>query len=180
MRRVPIDQSRRSVFSHHAVSPPPFRLQSHGLLWCRLYEQHHRYRDGSCGLRQGRDSGVQARRHTQRGERCAHAGVCALYNELYSRHVIFKMIYLVKRWGGKNPRVSLKLTLRSISQCALLYTTISGQRRLRIHNLSLNCSSQLSELYKSCETDSLINFFAKSGQFPLKFKRTTLNISFCG
>ncbi|KAG7496243.1 transport protein Sec24D [Solea senegalensis] len=47
-------------------------------------------------------------------------------------------------------------------QCALLYTTISGQRRLRIHNLSLNCSMQLSELYKNCETDSLINFFAKS------------------
>ncbi|XP_075999892.1 protein transport protein Sec24D [Genypterus blacodes] len=47
-------------------------------------------------------------------------------------------------------------------QCALLYTTISGQRRLRIHNLSLNCSLQLSELYKSCETDSLVNFFAKS------------------
>ncbi|KAK2899740.1 protein transport protein Sec24D isoform X1 [Channa argus] len=47
-------------------------------------------------------------------------------------------------------------------QCALLYTTINGQRRLRIHNLSLNCSSQLLELYKSCETDSLINFFAKS------------------
>lgn len=47
-------------------------------------------------------------------------------------------------------------------QCALLYTTLSGQRRLRIHNLSLNCSSQLSDLYKSCETDSLINFFAKS------------------
>lgn len=48
----------------------------------------------------------------------------------------------------------------------MLYTTISGQRRLRIHNLSLNCSSQLSELYKSCETDSLINFFAKSGDCP--------------
>lgn len=54
--------------------------------------------------------------------------------------------------------------LRSVSQCALLYTTIGGQRRLRIHNISLNCSSQLSELYKSCETDSLINFFAKSGE----------------
>ncbi len=51
----------------------------------------------------------------------------------------------------------------SVSQCALLYTTIGGQRRLRIHNLSLNCSSQLPELYKSCETDALINFFAKSG-----------------
>lgn len=49
-------------------------------------------------------------------------------------------------------------------QCALLYTSISGQRRLRIHNLSLNCSAQLSELYKSCETDALINFFAKSGK----------------
>lgn len=49
-------------------------------------------------------------------------------------------------------------------QCALLYTSVSGQRRLRIHNLSLNCSSQLSELYKSCETDALINFFAKSGK----------------
>ncbi|XP_018545804.1 protein transport protein Sec24D [Lates calcarifer] len=50
----------------------------------------------------------------------------------------------------------------ALIQCALLYTTISGQRRLRIHNLSLHCSSQLSELYTRCETDSLINFFAKS------------------
>lgn len=50
----------------------------------------------------------------------------------------------------------------ALIQCALLYTTLSGQRRLRIHNLSLNCSSQLSDLYKSCETDSLINFFAKT------------------
>lgn len=56
--------------------------------------------------------------------------------------------------------------LNCVSQCALLYTTIGGQRRLRIHNLSLNCSSQLSELYKSCETDALINFFAKSGKNP--------------
>ncbi|XP_061769503.1 protein transport protein Sec24D [Nerophis ophidion] len=50
----------------------------------------------------------------------------------------------------------------ALIQCALLYTTISGQRRLRILNLSLRCSSNLSELYKSSETDSLINFFAKS------------------
>ncbi|TSL34588.1 Protein transport protein Sec24D [Bagarius yarrelli] len=50
----------------------------------------------------------------------------------------------------------------ALIQCAVLYTSISGQRRLRVHNLSLNCSSQLAELYKSCETDALINFFAKS------------------
>ncbi|XP_051995784.1 protein transport protein Sec24D isoform X2 [Xyrauchen texanus] len=67
----------------------------------------------------------------------------------------------------------------AVMQCALLYTTISGQRRLRIHNLSLNCSSQLSELYKSCETDALINFFAKSAcqailNQPLKAVREIL------
>ncbi|XP_077597829.1 protein transport protein Sec24D [Stigmatopora nigra] len=50
----------------------------------------------------------------------------------------------------------------ALIQCALLYTTIGGKRRLRIFNLGLNCTSQLSELYKSCETDSLVNFFAKS------------------
>ncbi|XP_028660821.2 protein transport protein Sec24D [Erpetoichthys calabaricus] len=50
----------------------------------------------------------------------------------------------------------------ALFQCALLYTTVGGQRRLRIHNLSLNCSSQLADLYKSCETDALVNFFAKS------------------
>lgn len=46
----------------------------------------------------------------------------------------------------------------------MLYTTVGGQRRLRIHNLGLSCSAQLADLYKSCETDALINFFAKSGQ----------------
>ncbi|XP_031231214.1 protein transport protein Sec24D isoform X3 [Mastomys coucha] len=50
----------------------------------------------------------------------------------------------------------------ALIQCAVLYTTIGGQRRLRIHNLALNCSTQLADLYKSCETDALINFFAKS------------------
>lgn len=49
-------------------------------------------------------------------------------------------------------------------QCALLYTNVAGQRRLRIHNLALNCSSQHNDLYKSCETDALINFLAKSGK----------------
>ncbi|XP_030635801.1 protein transport protein Sec24D [Chanos chanos] len=67
----------------------------------------------------------------------------------------------------------------ALIQCALLYTTISGQRRLRIHNLSLNCSSQLADLYKSCETDALINFFAKSAyramlNQPLKTVREIL------
>ncbi|KAG3276275.1 hypothetical protein H1C71_038448 [Ictidomys tridecemlineatus] len=67
----------------------------------------------------------------------------------------------------------------ALIQCAVLYTTIGGQRRLRIHNLGLNCSSQLADLYKSCETDALINFFAKSAfkavlHQPLKVIREIL------
>ncbi|XP_068961002.1 protein transport protein Sec24D isoform X1 [Petaurus breviceps papuanus] len=67
----------------------------------------------------------------------------------------------------------------ALIQCAVLYTTISGQRRLRIHNVSLNCTSQLADLYKSCETDALINFFAKSAFMavltqPLKTVRDIL------
>lgn len=67
----------------------------------------------------------------------------------------------------------------ALIQCAVLYTTVGGQRRLRIHNLALNCSSQLADLYKSCETDALVNFFAKSAfkavlQQPLKLVREAL------
>ncbi|XP_028932493.1 protein transport protein Sec24D isoform X2 [Ornithorhynchus anatinus] len=67
----------------------------------------------------------------------------------------------------------------ALIQCAVLYTTVNGQRRLRIHNISLNCSSQLADLYKSCETDVLINFFAKSAfkavlNQPLKTVREIL------
>ncbi|KAM4808851.1 protein transport protein Sec24D [Rhinophrynus dorsalis] len=67
----------------------------------------------------------------------------------------------------------------ALIQCALLYTTINGQRRLLIHNISLSCSPQLADLYKSCETDALINFFAKSAykailHHPLKTVRDVL------
>ena len=49
-------------------------------------------------------------------------------------------------------------------QAALLYTNIFGQRRLRIHNLALNCSSKFADLYRSCEVDTIMNFLSKSGQ----------------
>uniref|UniRef100_A0A8C5CCI4 Uncharacterized protein n=1 Tax=Gadus morhua TaxID=8049 RepID=A0A8C5CCI4_GADMO len=65
-------------------------------------------------------------------------------------------------------------TLSEETGCALLYTTAGGQRRLRVHNLSLNCSSQLMELFKSCETDSLINFFSKTGDHPTLSKKYRL------
>nr|XP_054774147.1 protein transport protein Sec24C-like [Lytechinus pictus] len=46
-------------------------------------------------------------------------------------------------------------------QTAVLYTSVSGQRRLRVINLSLNCCSQMADMYRNCETDTIINFLAK-------------------
>uniref|UniRef100_A0A8C9TKB1 SEC24 homolog C, COPII coat complex component n=1 Tax=Scleropages formosus TaxID=113540 RepID=A0A8C9TKB1_SCLFO len=46
-------------------------------------------------------------------------------------------------------------------QCAVLYTSCSGQRRLRVHNLSVSCCTQLADLYRNCETDAVISYFAK-------------------
>lgn len=54
-------------------------------------------------------------------------------------------------------------TSLSTLQCAVLYTSCSGQRRLRVHNMSVNCCSQLADLYRNCETDTIINFFSKYG-----------------
>lgn len=46
-------------------------------------------------------------------------------------------------------------------QLALLYTSLSGQRRIRLHNLSLSVSTQYSQMFASCELDTLINYMAK-------------------
>ncbi|XP_041065090.1 protein transport protein Sec24C-like isoform X1 [Carcharodon carcharias] len=47
-------------------------------------------------------------------------------------------------------------------QFELFYSTVSGQRRLRIHNVSLNCSSQLTETFRSSQAETLLNYFAKT------------------
>jgi protein transport protein SEC24 len=46
-------------------------------------------------------------------------------------------------------------------QVALLYTSIGGQRRIRLHNLSLGVCTQYSQMFASCELDTLINYMAK-------------------
>ncbi|XP_060625161.1 protein transport protein Sec24C isoform X1 [Anolis sagrei] len=67
----------------------------------------------------------------------------------------------------------------ALLQCAVLYTSCAGQRRLRIHNLSLSCCTQLADLYRNCETDTLINYLAKFAyrgilNNPVKTVRDTL------
>ncbi|XP_077280362.1 COPII coat complex component secretory 24CD [Temnothorax americanus] len=52
-------------------------------------------------------------------------------------------------------------------QAALLYTSCSGIRRLRIINLSLKTSSQMVELYRACDLDAIINYFSKQNIFKL-------------
>lgn len=46
-------------------------------------------------------------------------------------------------------------------QAALLFTSCSGQRRLRVINLSLNTSASMADMYRNCELDTIINFQAK-------------------
>lgn len=50
-------------------------------------------------------------------------------------------------------------------QTAMLYTSCSGQRRVRILNLALRTSGQMGELYRSCDLDTIMNFFGKQGKF---------------
>ncbi|XP_043495941.1 protein transport protein Sec24C [Polistes fuscatus] len=52
-------------------------------------------------------------------------------------------------------------------QAALLYTSCGGVRRLRILNLSLKNSSQITELYRTCDLDAIVNYFSKQSVFKL-------------
>lgn len=50
----------------------------------------------------------------------------------------------------------------SYIQAALLYTTSTGSRRIRVHNLQLNNTNELSQVFKMAEMDTSINYIAKS------------------
>lgn len=52
-------------------------------------------------------------------------------------------------------------------QVALLYTSCSGERRLRVINLALKTCSQMADLYRSCDLDTIINFFGKQAVYKL-------------
>lgn len=46
-------------------------------------------------------------------------------------------------------------------QVAVLYTSLSGQRRLRLLNLALKTCTQMADLFRSCDLDTIVLFLAK-------------------
>nr|XP_014086954.1 protein transport protein Sec24C [Bactrocera oleae] len=46
-------------------------------------------------------------------------------------------------------------------QIALLYTSVSGQRRLRVLNLALRATTTIADVFKCCDLDAIMLFFAK-------------------
>lgn len=52
-------------------------------------------------------------------------------------------------------------------QVAVLYTSCSGQRRLRVINLSLKTCTEMIDLFKHCDLDATVLFFAKQSMFKL-------------
>ena len=74
----------------------------------------------------------------------------------------------------------------SYVQAALLYTTSTGARRIRVHNLQLGNTNELSQLFKMAEIDTTLNYLAKAAiakmaSLPLKdirdeFTRTCVKV----
>ncbi|XP_003738426.1 protein transport protein Sec24C [Galendromus occidentalis] len=48
-------------------------------------------------------------------------------------------------------------------QAALLYTSVKGIRKLRLHNLCLQTTSQMADMFRNCELDTILNLFCKQG-----------------
>ncbi|KAF4370869.1 hypothetical protein G4B88_012669 [Cannabis sativa] len=54
-------------------------------------------------------------------------------------------------------------------QCALLYTTVYGQRRIRVTTLSLPCTNMLSYLFRAADLDSQFTCFLKQAANEIPF-----------
>ncbi|XVF36919.1 hypothetical protein REPUB_Repub19eG0100500 [Reevesia pubescens] len=52
-------------------------------------------------------------------------------------------------------------------QCALLYTNVYGQRRIRVTNLSLPCTNMLSNLFRSADLDTQFACFLKQAAIEI-------------
>ena len=46
-------------------------------------------------------------------------------------------------------------------QCALVYTTSYGRRLMRVHNLMVSCSSQVTQIFRNADVDAVVNFITR-------------------
>lgn len=72
----------------------------------------------------------------------------------------FKKIHLLANIAGLG---ALWILFHDV-QCALLYTTIDGQRRIRVSTLSLPCTTMLSNLFRSADLDTQFACILKQGK----------------
>jgi protein transport protein SEC24 len=49
-------------------------------------------------------------------------------------------------------------------QCALLYTTVGGQRRVRIITLAMTIADLAGNVFKYADMDATVAYFAKDGE----------------
>ncbi|KAG0029940.1 COPII coat Sec23p-Sfb3p heterodimer component [Podila clonocystis] len=82
---------------------------------------------------------------------------------------------LIKHEGGK-----LDEKTEASFQVALLYTTASGQRRVRVHNYCAPITVQMSQLFRAADMDTTVNFLARAVALhalskPLKEVRDVLS-----
>lgn len=64
-------------------------------------------------------------------------------------------------------------------QCALLYTSANGERRVRCHNLALSVTSAMGNVFRSADMDATIAVVTKQCWFrflSFLFKKLTLNL----
>jgi protein transport protein SEC24 len=50
-------------------------------------------------------------------------------------------------------------------QVAILYTSLSAQRRVRVLNMALMSSNEFGELFRTAEIDVIMNFMIKNSRF---------------
>lgn len=61
-------------------------------------------------------------------------------------------------------------------QCAALYTSAAGERRVRVHNLAVPVSNLISSVFRAADMDTTIAFVTKDGTF-LYFESLGVSVS---
>lgn len=56
-------------------------------------------------------------------------------------------------------------------QVALLFTSCSGQRRIRILNLALKTCTQMADLFRCCDLDAMVLYFGKQVSYRVSLNR---------